>query len=70
MNKQKDMKFKESKYSNIIKQYLLVKLTLPISKETILIDENIKSLNRIREFKKLNQILSLIDYNIEKFLKK
>lgn len=60
----------ETKYSPLIKRYLLGKMDLPINEYSISIDKELKLLNRIRESKKVEMSTKKIDYLILNFLEK
>jgi len=56
--------------TDLMKKYLLMKLNLPISMETILIDNQINVLKRIKEEKKVEEVLKKVDYQIGVFFDK
>ena len=58
------------KTTELMKKYLLLKMTIPISIDSILIDNKIKELKRIKEDKKVEEVLKRIDYSIGKFFDK
>lgn len=61
---------KFNKYSPTILNYLHSKLNLPYNQEMMLIDEEIKKLNKVSESKKVEYKQVSIDYMVNNFMKK
>lgn len=59
-----------NKTSDLMKKYFLLSMTIPISDDTERINSKIKELRRIKEEKKVEDLLKKIDYQIGKFFDK